>query len=105
MFENSSPVKSNSEPFELCLDHFVLLAGLALFQYFSDTENDFQTVSQSQVNFFFKDFVGFVVVGTTLGVTQNDILWHRSIFTISAGNLTRVSTAGLVPHSSLRPDR
>ena len=59
---------------QLCLNHLVLLAGLALFFHFANAENHFQTVSQSQLHFVLQYLVILVVVSTTLAVTEDAVL-------------------------------
>ena len=51
--------------FHLSSYYFVLLVSFAFFQYFTDTEDRSQTVSQSQFYFFFEDSNCFAIVSTT----------------------------------------
>ena len=76
-------------------NHLVLLVGFALFQHLADAEDGLQTVGQGQFHLLGQDFHRLVVVSTTLGVTQDDVLRTRRSYHGSR-NLARVGAGFLV---------
>ena len=77
--------------FDLSVYHFEVFAGFSFFQYFTDTEDRGQTVSQSQLNFSFQNLRSFVIVSTSFRVTQNYI-FSTCRSNHSSRNFTGVST-------------
>ena len=80
---------------ELSLTYSLLLVSLTLSERLTDTEDNLQTVSESEVNLLLENLWSLVIVLTTLWVTEDNVLCTCWLNHLSR-NLTCVSARSLV---------
>lgn len=84
-----------SDSIKLALNNRVGLVGLSILEKFTDTCDDIEASSDSLFDFSCDDFVGFTVVLSAFGVSEDDPL-QTEVFHLSRADLTceRTGTGG-----------